>query len=273
MIGKPYDTATGLYNYGYRDYQPQAARFTTIDPVRDGRNWFAYVNNDPVNWVDPWGLEAEVHYFPDAGTVDIYLPMTYVQGSGLSDKDFKKTVDTYNQGITNYWTTVTGDYDVRIYVYTPEKSQPTNTITVMPGNKTSFVNGIGGNTGTWYANGPTPAWTGAHEAGHLMGLGNQFEIKFPNTVSPGWEGNIMGERGGVVDYRNIQGTTDQETKEFVPGILDMASKVIEYRPDGTSFTRESLVNQNNGVTAYSPAFNGIQNAGVINTRDSSLKGK
>jgi RHS repeat-associated protein len=56
--GKPYDTATGLYNYGYRDYQPEAARFTTIDPVRDGANWFVYVNNDPVNWVDLWGLTA-----------------------------------------------------------------------------------------------------------------------------------------------------------------------------------------------------------------------
>jgi RHS repeat-associated protein len=54
--GKPYDTATGMYNYGYRDYQPEVARFTTIDPIRDGANWFAYVNNDPVNWVDLWGL-------------------------------------------------------------------------------------------------------------------------------------------------------------------------------------------------------------------------
>jgi RHS repeat-associated protein len=54
--GKPYDSATGLYNYGYRDYKPEAARFTTVDPIRDGANWFAYVNNDPVNWVDPDGL-------------------------------------------------------------------------------------------------------------------------------------------------------------------------------------------------------------------------
>jgi RHS repeat-associated protein len=54
--GKPYDAKTGLYDYGYRDYQPGTARFTTADPVRDGSNWFAYVNNDPVNWVDPWGL-------------------------------------------------------------------------------------------------------------------------------------------------------------------------------------------------------------------------
>ena len=55
--GKPYDTATGLYNYGYRDYKPQAARFTTVDPFRDGSNWFAYVNNDPINYTDPWGLK------------------------------------------------------------------------------------------------------------------------------------------------------------------------------------------------------------------------
>jgi RHS repeat-associated protein len=56
--GKPYDGATGLYNYGYRDYKPETVRFTTPDPVRDGNNWYAYVNNDPVNWVDPVGLSA-----------------------------------------------------------------------------------------------------------------------------------------------------------------------------------------------------------------------
>ena len=33
-------------------------RFTTVDPIRDGTNWFAYVNNDPVNYVDLWGLSA-----------------------------------------------------------------------------------------------------------------------------------------------------------------------------------------------------------------------
>jgi RHS repeat-associated protein len=58
--GKPYDTVTSMYNYGYRDYQPEAARFTTVDPIRDGANWFAYVNNDPVNWVDLWGLDKEL---------------------------------------------------------------------------------------------------------------------------------------------------------------------------------------------------------------------
>ena len=58
--GKPYDAVTGLSDYGFRDYSPAHARFITEDPIRDGENWFAYVGNNPVNWVDPWGLEIIV---------------------------------------------------------------------------------------------------------------------------------------------------------------------------------------------------------------------
>ena len=56
--GKIYDVGTGLYDYGFRDYSPVSARFTTVDPIRDGSNWFAYVVNDPVNYVDPFGLKT-----------------------------------------------------------------------------------------------------------------------------------------------------------------------------------------------------------------------
>ncbi|MBR5400608.1 MAG: peptidoglycan DD-metalloendopeptidase family protein [Treponema sp.] len=57
-LGKPYDPLTNLYNYGYRDYTPSTSRFTTPDPLRDGPNWFTYCNNDPINFVDLWGLCA-----------------------------------------------------------------------------------------------------------------------------------------------------------------------------------------------------------------------
>ena len=56
--GKSYDVGTGLYDYGFRDYSPISARFTTVDPIRDGSNWFSYVVNDPVNYIDPFGLTA-----------------------------------------------------------------------------------------------------------------------------------------------------------------------------------------------------------------------
>ncbi len=56
--GKVYDVGTGLYDYGFRDYSHFSARFTTVDPIRDGSNWFSYVVNDPVNYIDPLGLTA-----------------------------------------------------------------------------------------------------------------------------------------------------------------------------------------------------------------------
>ena len=43
-----------MYSYG----EPVSARFTTIDPIRDGSNWFSYVVNDPVNYCDPFGLNT-----------------------------------------------------------------------------------------------------------------------------------------------------------------------------------------------------------------------
>ena len=55
-LGKQHDPTANLYNYGYRDYSPSQARFTTVDPIRDGTNWFSYCNGDPVNFVDLWGL-------------------------------------------------------------------------------------------------------------------------------------------------------------------------------------------------------------------------
>ena len=55
----PYvENGTIAYDYGFRDYSPNNARFTTIDPIRDGSNWFSYVVNDPVNYVDPLGLST-----------------------------------------------------------------------------------------------------------------------------------------------------------------------------------------------------------------------
>jgi len=56
--GKRVDPVTGRLDYGFRDYDPVQMRFTTVDPVKDQNNWYAYVGNDPVNFIDPFGLSA-----------------------------------------------------------------------------------------------------------------------------------------------------------------------------------------------------------------------
>ena len=52
---------TGLYYYRARYYSPKLQRFISEDPIgfAGGLNLYAYVENDPVNWTDPLGLEPE----------------------------------------------------------------------------------------------------------------------------------------------------------------------------------------------------------------------
>ena len=57
--GGIYDPDTGLVRFGARDYDPEVGRWTSKDPIlfASGQtNLYAYVNNDPVNRVDPTGL-------------------------------------------------------------------------------------------------------------------------------------------------------------------------------------------------------------------------
>ena len=58
LPGQYYDEETGLhYNY-YRYYAPGIGRYLRGDPIGldGGMNLYAYCLNDPVGWMDPWGL-------------------------------------------------------------------------------------------------------------------------------------------------------------------------------------------------------------------------
>lgn len=67
-VANPYQFSTkrsspvsGLVDFGFRSYNPVIGRFTTPDPLGmvDGLNRYLYCANNPVNWVDPWGLCKE----------------------------------------------------------------------------------------------------------------------------------------------------------------------------------------------------------------------
>ena len=56
--GEYLDLSSGLYYLRHRYYDPAAGRFLTEDPIRDGLNWYVYVNNNPVTFIGPFGLAA-----------------------------------------------------------------------------------------------------------------------------------------------------------------------------------------------------------------------
>jgi RHS repeat-associated protein len=57
---KRYDADTGLNYYGFRFYAPVIERWLNRDPLGEDRgiNLYGFVYNDPVNFVDPWGLKC-----------------------------------------------------------------------------------------------------------------------------------------------------------------------------------------------------------------------
>jgi RHS repeat-associated protein len=71
--GQYYDAETGLHYNMARDYEPRVGRYIEADPIGilSGENHlFVYVGNNPVNWIDPFGLQYQD---PDKGE---YGPLT-----------------------------------------------------------------------------------------------------------------------------------------------------------------------------------------------------
>ena len=67
FTGKEFDADSNLYYYGARYYDPYIGRFTQRDPIGDGINWYAYVANNPLAFVDPTGLE--LHFVASAYSI------------------------------------------------------------------------------------------------------------------------------------------------------------------------------------------------------------
>jgi RHS repeat-associated protein len=84
-----------LYDFGARQHDPQIGRWTTIDPLAQKRDWvtpYNYVQNNPLNRIDPNGL---TDYTLDKKTGD-------VQQIGEKNDDPDRILKTNRKGEVKY---------------------------------------------------------------------------------------------------------------------------------------------------------------------------
>ncbi len=90
--GREYDEESGLYYYRARYYDAKVGRFITEDPIGlDGGdvNFYSYVGNNPVNWIDPTGLLCV--YSQSTGSLtctDDVLGYQYLKCKGYAGRGF-----------------------------------------------------------------------------------------------------------------------------------------------------------------------------------------
>jgi RHS repeat-associated protein len=103
--GRERDPLTGLIYYRARWYDPQQGRFLSEDPIRfnGGNNFYAYVNNNPLNFIDPNGLKERLPNEAEKAEIQKTLDKLNQCNclSGLDDYFVKQGADYLGQMMKN----------------------------------------------------------------------------------------------------------------------------------------------------------------------------
>jgi RHS repeat-associated protein len=117
FAGGVYDRDTGLVRFGARDYDPFTGRWTSKDPILFGggsANLYAYTDNDPVNSIDPSGLDIYRH--------GQYKTADEAAAAALFSANYERNSNMFSSGDSCHYQGCVGrNYDGTYYYTLPER--------------------------------------------------------------------------------------------------------------------------------------------------------
>jgi len=141
FTGHNFDGVLNLYYAKARMYDPNTKRFIQQDPSRQGLNWYSYVGNNPVNFVDPTGKagkgpydgysslsEQLNHESVPAGPGPTYTGTAVAVSNGNGHQVTSSSSSTSSSGSSNKSPSVNTSASTPSYT-TNSSSQPTVTYT------------------------------------------------------------------------------------------------------------------------------------------------
>ena len=200
--GREWDKETGLYFYRARYYDPEIGRFTQKDPIgfRGGINLYGYVGGNPLNFIDPWGLQqgptiifnesgegtygATILVMPDANTI-----IGTFQGSSLPNPGsyptiksgiYPYTTGTHHPGRPDGYPALILNNDLPIPTTGPNPNNPTGASTA------NLIHVHKGDTATWRGSAGCPVVEKSDWAPFIS------NIPFPSS------GNVIILKGGTL---------------------------------------------------------------------------
>ena len=233
--GKEKDWESGFHYYGARFYWSEVLTgWLSVDPMADkypSISPYAYCAWNPVKLIDPDGEDCRIAVNHKKKTITISANIILYSKS-IGQKRLNNIAARYQNDILKTWSKdkkgenwmykgydVVFDVNVSVdqHAVNPKKrdfkSGKNNYIEVVgDGVERSHVDRPTMNTGMWEE--PTKDHDAApHEFAHLLGLKDRYAEYYTKDMFgrkiigsepfTGWEGNIMGERDGKVDQRNI----------------------------------------------------------------------